>query len=104
VTKTCAADGCENDVPPRTGRHGRPPVYCSPECRKNKPSLGRLVVEIDHEPIEDEERPSGRVFLVRLRRGDKTVTIAEQLGRPSAELLAYEITELLPRQRGGTIG
>ncbi|HYA69586.1 MAG TPA: hypothetical protein VED63_12720, partial [Acidimicrobiales bacterium] len=64
----CAAPGCANPVPPRVGRAGRPPIYCSPECRPA--ARGRsgvhVVVEVDHEPTPDDERPAGRIWLVRL--------------------------------------
>jgi hypothetical protein len=104
VRRTCAAEGCENEVPPRNGRFGRNPIYCSPSCRKVPPANLPVAVEIAHEPTDD-ARPAGRIFSVKLSRGDKTVTVAEGLGRPSAEHLAGEIISILApsRPRGGTI-
>ncbi|HYA69157.1 MAG TPA: hypothetical protein VED63_10530 [Acidimicrobiales bacterium] len=105
MSPVCAAKGCENTVV-RTNRRGRPPIYCSPRCRPGRQSaLRRLVVEVDHEPVADDGRPVGRVWLVRLRRGQRSVVIAADLGRPSADHLAGEIAALItPRARGGGIG
>jgi len=58
-------------------------------------SAGRLVVELEHEEIADGARPAGRIWQVRLRRGRRCVTIADGLGRPSAEHLVRLIDELL---------
>jgi hypothetical protein len=99
---TCAAPGCQNPIA-RKGR-GRPAVYCSPACRPaargHRPV--RVLVEVDHEPTPDDLRPAGRIWLVRLRRGDQRVVIAAELGRPSAEHLAAQLTALLsPRRTKG---
>jgi len=99
---TCAADGCENVVVPN--ERGRPQIYCSPACRPSSRATydqSRLVVELDHEPTHDDARPSGRIWQVRLRRGSRSVTIAEGLGRPSAEHLGRRIDELLSTRRTG---
>jgi hypothetical protein len=91
----CAAADCENPVPPQSGR-GRRAIYCSPPCRPTaQPHTQRLRVEIDHQATESGERPSGRVWLVQLRRGNRSVVVASELGRPSAEHLAARITDLL---------
>jgi hypothetical protein len=100
----CAREGCTNTVPERIGR-GRPFLYCSPACRPSPAKAHRevLSVEIDHEPTPPDERPAGRVWSVRLRRGERHVVIVTELGRPSAENLAAEITGLLdppPPKRG----
>ena len=96
----CAAPGCDEPVV-RTGRRGRPAVYCAPACRPA--GRGRagvhVVVEVDHEPTPDNERPTGRVWLVRLRRGTQSVVIAAELGKPSADLLAGQLNELLATRR-----
>ena len=100
ATAICAAPGCDHPLPPRSGR-GRPALYCSPECRPA--ARGRsgvhVVVEVDHEPTPDEERPTGRIWLVRLRRGDQAVVIAAELGRPSADHLAGQLNSLLATRR-----
>jgi hypothetical protein len=96
----CAAPGCENPLPRRRGP-GRPALYCSPECRPA--ARGRsgvhVVVEVDHEPTPNDERPAGRIWLVRLRRGDQSVVIAAELGRPSADHLAGQLNSLLATRR-----
>ena len=97
LSDTCAAPGCDNPIT-RTGRPGRPQRYCSPTCRHatNKATAtGHVVVEIDHEPMPDNTRPTGRVWTVQLRRADHTVIIATELGRPSADHLANQIRDLL---------
>lgn len=93
----CAAVGCAQPVPRRP--RGRPAIYCSPACRsatyRNHPRHQPLTVEIDHGSTSAKGRPLGRVWLVRLRRADRTVTIAIGLGRPSADHLANQISQLL---------
>jgi len=92
----CAAPGCDHPVT-RTSRPGRPPIYCSPACRPSRDHRGtdRLVVEVDHEPAPTGTRPTGRIWIVRLRRSAHTVVIATELGRPSADHLANQINALL---------
>jgi hypothetical protein len=91
----CAAANCENPVPPQSGR-GRRAIYCSPPCRPtaHQPSQ-RLHAEVDHGATESGERPSGRVWSVQLHRGNRSVVVATELGRPSAEHLAARINDLL---------
>jgi hypothetical protein len=99
---TCAAPGCANPVH-RPRRRGRPPIYCSPACRsrsRRRPTPGPLLVEVDHEPDHPGPRPAGPIWLVRLRRDTRTVTLATGLGRPSAEHLAHQITDLLTTPGG----
>ena len=106
--KLCAAPGCTTPVE-RRHRRGRPPIYCSPSCRGTahaKQPRPTIVVEVDHEPTADNLRPTGRVWLVRLRRGAKSITVATDLGRPSADHLAGEITAVItgqPGARGGAV-
>jgi hypothetical protein len=91
----CAAPGCHNPLPPRSGL-GRPPIYCCPACRPTaKIHKHRIDVEVDHVPTGDGERPSGRVWSVALRRGTRLVVVATELGRPSADNLANQISDLL---------
>jgi hypothetical protein len=103
----CAAPQCPNPLPERSGR-GRPAMYCSPTCRPTatKHQLRRIDVEVGHEPTDDGERPSGRVWSVTLRRGSRSVMVAAELGRPSAENLASQLNDLLAPQtriKGGAI-
>ena len=99
----CAAEHCSQPVPAYAGR-GRPCIYCSPRCRATA-GPAALCVEVDHEPDENGGRPAGRVWLVRMRRGKRTVIVATELGRPSAEHLASQIADLIGRRRtkGGAI-
>jgi len=84
---------------------GRPFIYCSRECRPNhrRPAIR---VEVDHPDTSPDGRPVQRVWTVRLRRGQRVVVIADDLGWPSAKALAGELNDLLrpaSRQKGGTI-
>jgi hypothetical protein len=101
--RTCAADGCDQPVPART-TPGRPFTYCSPDCRPSTKRADRTVtVEIDHPDRSPDGRPAERVWTVRLRRGTHTVTIADNLGWPTATALAHQLEQLLSpsRQRRG---
>jgi hypothetical protein len=69
-------------------------VSCRPTHRPKNPNAS-LVAEIDHAPTAQNARPAGRIWSVRLRRGKRTVTIAEELGRPSADHLVRQINELV---------
>ena len=105
MTRTCAADGCDNPVPRRPGKIGRPPIYCSPACR---PSRARPAVYVEAERADDSDDPS-RGWEVRLRRGEHVVVLQRQLGRFSATALAADVLALLEGspalagQEGGTI-
>jgi hypothetical protein len=102
---TCARPGCGERLVRKA--RGRPPIYCSAACRHlvaRKGPMPRLTVEVDHEQDDDVGRPTGQVWLVRLRRGDRTVDVAAGLGRPSAEYLARQIRDLIetrPLAEGG---
>jgi hypothetical protein len=102
MNASCAAPGCPNPIE-RRHRRGRPPLYCSASCRRR---AAHVTVEVDHEDLTG--RPAGRVWLVRLRRRNHTVVVADGLGRPSADYLADQIVGALqlaprPRQGGDTI-
>jgi hypothetical protein len=106
----CAAPGCTEPVT-QTGR-GRPALYHSPACRAAAYRATRhdrgapLTVEVDHGSTSAKNRPTGRVWLVRLRRGDRAVIVAAGLGRPSADHLAHQINQLLhptPLAKGDAI-
>lgn len=73
--------------------------------RSTIPPTTALTVEVDFEPMGDDEprgRPLGRVWLVKLRSGQGEVVVAEGLGRPSADYLAGQIAKLLTPQRSQT--
>lgn len=95
----CAAPGCD-EIIVRAGR-GRPKLYCSPACRPAARGHAgvRVIVEVDHAPTPDLGRPTGRVWLVRMRCGTRSVVIAAELGRPSADHLAGQLNELLATRR-----
>jgi hypothetical protein len=103
----CARLGCPNPVP-RNPR-GRPRLYCAAACRTaaHRYDTHRydthppLHVEVDHGSASG--RSADQVWLVRLRRGPRRVTIAVGLGRPSAEHLAHHIRDLInsPSPPGG---
>lgn len=97
--RTCATPGCTEELPPPSGR-GRPRLYCSTRCRSTATSQrGALSVEVDYEGEEAGGRPTGRVWLVRMRRGREEVVVATELGRPSADHLAGQISQLIHRRR-----
>lgn len=101
----CAAPGCANPVPPRVGRRGRPAIYCSPECRPRGRRRPGLVIELDHDD-DDEQHPSGRDWLVRIRRGPESVVVGRGLGALSARAFATELRHFLgvtSGQEGGPI-
>ena len=112
ATITCAAPGC--DRPVTRGGPGRPRIYCTPACRPTatrptattSPTPNGLTVQIDHEPVPDDTRPTGRIWSVQLQRAGQVVVIATGLGRPSADHLASQISDLLNPHRqahGGAI-
>ena len=89
----CAAPGCANPVPPRVGRAGRPPIYCSPECRPSRqPRRPDLVIELDH---DDHDVDATRDWVVRLRRGAESVVVGRGLGALSARAFATELRRFL---------
>ncbi|MHB8247245.1 MAG: hypothetical protein ACYDGN_18270 [Acidimicrobiales bacterium] len=97
ITSTCQAPGCTNPVT-QTSRRGRPTAYCSSACRPSSYKARRprrITVEIDHEPTETGARPAGRVWSVQLSRGTRSIVVARGLGRPSADHLAGQLSELL---------
>ena len=100
AVRTCARPGCEGMLARKA--RGRPPLYCSAACRHavaRKGPLPRLVVEVDCERQDTAGRPTGNVWLVRLRRGEHAVEVATGLGRPSAEYLARRLRDLIDPQR-----
>jgi hypothetical protein len=95
MSATCAAADCTNAVTPKP--RGRPALYCTPQCRPSSRGTQRLVVELEHPDTCADGRPPERVWMVRLRRGSRTVVIAPALGWPSANALATELSCLLER-------
>jgi hypothetical protein len=95
----CARPGCPQPVTRNPVE--RPRLYCSPACRTGTYRLTHptarepLVVEVDHGSTSSRGRPSGHVWLVRLRRGQQQAIIAVGLGRPSADHLATQIRDVI---------
>jgi hypothetical protein len=54
-----------------------------------------VTVEIDTGSSAARGRPPGQAWLIRLRRGNRSVITTIGLSRTSAELLAQKIAELL---------
>ena len=102
---TCASPLCDNDVGRRPGERGRPRIYCSPTCRPSRKAVRQLVVEMDQVDHDDDDG-AGRSWVVRLRRGQRTVVVGQDLGRFSARALCEELAALLQpraRQKGDAI-
>jgi hypothetical protein len=104
--KVCASRGCREPLPAQSGR-GRRRIYCSPSCRRLSVARSTaLSVEVDHDGEADNGRPTGRVWFVRMRRGNAEVVVATELGRPSADHLAGQIAQLIggrQRAHGGAM-
>ena len=91
----CATPGCDKPAAPRNAT-GRPPIYCGPRCRPTprRPRPAGVVVEIDHAPATT-GRPVGPVWTVTLRRGHRSATVADGIGRFQAQDLAQRIAVVL---------
>ena len=94
----CAAPGCANPLPAHGP--GRPASFCSQACRarayrQRRRQRGTIVAEVDLGSTSSKGRTEGRVWLVRLRRGNESVIIAIGLSRMRADALAERITKLL---------
>ena len=94
----CARPGCANLV--HRNPRGRPRLYCSPACRdathrhQHPDARAPITIELDHHDVGT-ARPTGHVWLVRIRRGTRNTVIADELGRTSAELLATQLREVI---------
>lgn len=97
----CARPGCPRPAARRETPFGRPPIYCSPECRPSYKGRSQAVL------VEADQDDDATTWTVRLRRGARVVTVGEDLGRFSAFLLRRDLQAILhPRsaQEGGAIG
>jgi hypothetical protein len=93
----CAAHGCQNIVV-RSRRPGRPPIYCSAECRPSRIAAAGPVVAVDvaqDDKDSDDGSRAGRDWIVRLQRGHDSVIVGRDLGRFSAQALAGELRRFL---------
>jgi hypothetical protein len=107
---TCARPDCTNPVIRRPRQNGRPPIYCSPACRpsrQNHPTRGQISVHTAQTDDDTADNPHpSRSWTVTLRRGHRTVTISQNLGRFAATALANDLQQLIhpsARQQGGII-
>jgi hypothetical protein len=57
-----------------------------------------LTVEIDAGSTSSRGRPPGQAWMIRLRRGDRSVILAVGLSRTAAEHLAEHIAEIVEAQ------
>jgi hypothetical protein len=95
---TCAAPGCDEPVVRRDGQTGRPRIYCSPTCRpsgKSRPDGYRISIEATQDEDAKDGPDPGRSWVVRLRRGQRTVIVGQDLGRFAATALTGELRQLL---------
>lgn len=98
--RACAGPGCEAPVPPpATGRPGR---FCSGICRSRAHRLRQrqseylpVVVEVDFGSASSRGRSPERAWMVRMRRGERSVIVAIGLPRHGADRLAQAIADLL---------
>ena len=95
----CAAPGCDRPLP--WAGTGRPARFCSPACRvrfhraATKDKAEPVSVEVDLGSASSRGRPIECAWLVRLRRGQRSVIVAIGLRRPAADRLAEQIADLL---------
>jgi hypothetical protein len=63
-----------------------------------------VAVEVDHGSTSAKQAPGGRVWFVRIRRGNKAVIVNTGMSRVSAEHLAAEISCILSNHDPALIG
>jgi hypothetical protein len=94
---TCEAPGCAQALERATT--GRPARFCSPACRARyhrAAQRAQLVsVEVDFGSASSRGRPPERAWMVRLRRGQRSVIVTIGLTRAAADRLAAQLTDLL---------
>ncbi|MGH7732178.1 MAG: hypothetical protein ACREOE_00390 [Gemmatimonadales bacterium] len=80
---------------------GRPARFCSATCRARSHRARRRVeqapvsLEVDFGSASSRDRPPERAWMVRLRRGERSVILAIGLRRHAADRLAAQIADLL---------
>ncbi|MBA2280531.1 MAG: hypothetical protein H0W25_04745 [Acidimicrobiia bacterium] len=95
--KACAAPGCTTPIVPLpTGRLAR---FCSDACRgrahRHRHTPVPTTAEADMGSASSRGRHPDRAWLVRLRRGHRTVIVAMGLRQPAADRLVEQINDLL---------
>jgi len=95
----CAGPGCTQ--PLARAATGRPGRFCSPACRvrahraRQAARAEPVSVEVDMGSASSRGRPPERAWMVRLRRGQRSVIVAIGLRRSAADRLAGQIADLL---------
>ncbi len=80
---------------------GRPAKFCSPACRVRAHRASQceaaapVLVEVDMGSATSRGRPPERAWMIRLRRGERSVIVAFGLRHSAAERLAGQIADLL---------
>ena len=100
----CSAPGCAAEV--ARAATGRPGVFCSAACRVRAHRARQRVaepvsVEVDMGSASSRGRPPERAWMVRLRRGQRSVIVAIGLRQSAAERLASQIADLLDTGQPG---
>jgi hypothetical protein len=96
---TCEGPGCAQALEPATT--GRPARFCSPACRARYHRAAQraraepVSVEVDLGSASSRGRPPERAWMVRLRRGQRSVIVTIGLTRAAADRLAAQLTDLL---------
>lgn len=95
---TCDGPGCTSTVEPRDV--GRPARFCSTACRvrahrHRRAAEGTVIAETDMGSATSRNRSPERAWLVRLRRGERSVIVAHGLRRSAAERLVEQLSDLL---------
>jgi hypothetical protein len=95
----CAGPDCTETLTV-TGT-GRPARYCSPACRlrahraRRRDQQRPTTIEIDLGSASSRGRPADQAWMVRIRRGDRSVIVAIGLRRHAAISLAEQIADVL---------
>jgi hypothetical protein len=95
----CAAPDCNQTLPAATT--GRPARYCSTACRvrahrtRQHDQQQTTTVEIDYGSASSRGRAPDHAWMVRIRRGQRSVIVAIGLHRHTAITLAEKIADVL---------
>jgi hypothetical protein len=107
---TCAGPGCEKPID--QGGPGRPARFCSPACRsaahraRQRTERPPVSVEVDMGSASSRGRHPDQAWMVRIRRGERSVIVVIALNRRSADGLAGKIADVLgaPAPVGSRLG
>ncbi|MGH9302301.1 MAG: hypothetical protein ACRD0E_10505 [Acidimicrobiales bacterium] len=96
---TCSGPGCDNPLPAPTT--GRPGIFCSVACRvrshreHHRSDDLAVGVEVDMGSASSRGRLPDQAWMVRLRRGERSVIVHIGLRRHAADRLAEQLSGLL---------